>query len=222
MAGQTETQVSTIMDWIDIGRLNPGDVIDESKLVAELTISRTPVREALRQLVGIFLDLRHCKVGRDLGVVLCGQDARPQAEGADRATGIAAKRLGSGRESGDLLFVGCVETDVPPFHVGLGQPEDPAFGVWPDAAAQSLGDSLVAEAGARDRAIQRLDLPNQVHQQNNPRVRIVHRRRAASHGEAVEPVKAFREDTVFHRYHGTGPVRERPLRSRENLTPSLG
>ena len=50
MAGQTETLIETIMQWIDIGRLKPGDLIDESALVAEFSVSRTPVREALLQL----------------------------------------------------------------------------------------------------------------------------------------------------------------------------
>ena len=52
MAGQTETLISTILSWIDIGRLNPGDVVDETALVAEFGVSRTPVREAIAELVG--------------------------------------------------------------------------------------------------------------------------------------------------------------------------
>ena len=50
MAGQTETLISTILDWIDIGRLNPGDLIDDAVLADEFAVSRTPVREALLQL----------------------------------------------------------------------------------------------------------------------------------------------------------------------------
>ena len=50
MAGQTETLIETILQWIDIGRLNPGDVVDETALVAEFGVSRTPVREAVLQL----------------------------------------------------------------------------------------------------------------------------------------------------------------------------
>ena len=50
MAGQTETLTNTLLSWIDAGRLNPGDVIDEAELVTEFAVSRTPVREAILQL----------------------------------------------------------------------------------------------------------------------------------------------------------------------------
>ena len=50
MAGQTETLTNKILSWIDTGRLNPGDVIDEAELVTEFAVSRTPVREAILQL----------------------------------------------------------------------------------------------------------------------------------------------------------------------------
>jgi DNA-binding GntR family transcriptional regulator len=63
MAGQTETLISTLMDWIDIGRLNPGDAIDEGQLANEFAISRTPVREALLQLEATGLIRRHPRKG---------------------------------------------------------------------------------------------------------------------------------------------------------------
>ena len=47
MTLQNDTLLATILNWIDIGRLNPGDVIDEQPLVEECGVSRTPVREAL-------------------------------------------------------------------------------------------------------------------------------------------------------------------------------
>jgi len=50
MAGQTETLINEILSWIDTGRLNPGDVIDEAELVTEFAVLRTPVRGAIPQL----------------------------------------------------------------------------------------------------------------------------------------------------------------------------
>jgi DNA-binding GntR family transcriptional regulator len=47
MAGQTETLINEILSWIDTGRLNPGDVIDEAELVTEFAVLRTPVRGAI-------------------------------------------------------------------------------------------------------------------------------------------------------------------------------
>jgi DNA-binding GntR family transcriptional regulator len=66
MAGQTETLITTLMSWIDLGRLNPGDAIDEAALVAEFGISRTPVREALLQLEAVGLIRRHARKGATL------------------------------------------------------------------------------------------------------------------------------------------------------------
>ena len=50
MAGQTETVFNAILDAIDRGRLNPGDMIEETALMAEHDVSRTPIREAFIQL----------------------------------------------------------------------------------------------------------------------------------------------------------------------------
>jgi len=50
MAGQTEQVLNAVLDGIDSGRLNPGDVLDEGPLMAAHQVSRTPVREALRRL----------------------------------------------------------------------------------------------------------------------------------------------------------------------------
>ena len=47
MTSQTETIVRTLHQWIDAGRLNPGDEIDEATLATQFGVSRTPVREAL-------------------------------------------------------------------------------------------------------------------------------------------------------------------------------
>ena len=50
MAGQTETVLNAILEGIDRGNLNPGDIIEEGALMAAHAVSRTPVREALIQL----------------------------------------------------------------------------------------------------------------------------------------------------------------------------
>jgi transcriptional regulator, GntR family len=50
MANQTETILRTLHEWIDTGRLNPGDEIEEGGLVQHFGVSRTPVREALMQI----------------------------------------------------------------------------------------------------------------------------------------------------------------------------
>ncbi|WP_109465043.1 GntR family transcriptional regulator [Albibacillus kandeliae] len=50
MGGQTETVVAAVLDAIDRGVLNPGDVIEEGALMEAHAVSRTPVRECLIQL----------------------------------------------------------------------------------------------------------------------------------------------------------------------------
>ena len=49
MTMPNDTLLASILNWIDIGRLNPGDVIDKQSLVEEFGVSRPPVREALLQ-----------------------------------------------------------------------------------------------------------------------------------------------------------------------------
>lgn len=96
MAGQTETLISTIMTWIDIGRLNPGDAIDEAALVAEFGISCTPVREALLQLEAVGLIRRNPRKGATvfrppLEEFLAILEVHAKLEGM--AAGLAARRL---------------------------------------------------------------------------------------------------------------------------------
>ncbi|MDK3018967.1 GntR family transcriptional regulator [Pseudodonghicola flavimaris] len=50
MAGQTEQVLGAILDDIDAGRLQPGDVLEEAPLMAAHGVSRTPVREVFIQL----------------------------------------------------------------------------------------------------------------------------------------------------------------------------
>jgi DNA-binding GntR family transcriptional regulator len=99
MAGQSETLIATLMNWIDIGRLNPGDAIDEAALVAEFGISRTPVREALLQLEAVGLIRRHPRKGATvfrptLEEFLAILEVHAKLESL--AAGLAARRLSKG------------------------------------------------------------------------------------------------------------------------------
>jgi DNA-binding GntR family transcriptional regulator len=99
MAGQTETLIETILQWIDIGRLKPGDLIDEAALVAEFSVSRTPVREALLQLEAVGLIRRHPRKGATLfrptlEEFLAILEVHAKLEG--QAAGLAARRLSTG------------------------------------------------------------------------------------------------------------------------------
>ena len=96
MTAQTDTLISTILNWIDAGRLNPGDVIDESELVAEFAISRTPVREAVLQLEAMGLIRRLPRKGATvfrptLEEFLAILEVHAKLEG--QAAGLAARRL---------------------------------------------------------------------------------------------------------------------------------
>jgi DNA-binding GntR family transcriptional regulator len=96
MAGQIENLLSTLLTWIDLGRLNPGDVIDETALVSEFTISRTPVREAVLQLEAMGLVRRLPRKGAtifrpSLEEFLAILEVHAKLEG--QAAGLAARRL---------------------------------------------------------------------------------------------------------------------------------
>lgn len=96
MAGQTETLTNKILSWIDTGRLNPGDVIDEAELVTEFAVSRTPVREAILQLEAMGLVRRLPRKGAtvfrpSLEEFLAILEVHAKLEG--QAAGLAARRL---------------------------------------------------------------------------------------------------------------------------------
>lgn len=96
MAGQTETILNTLMQWIDLGRLNPGDAVDESALVAEFGTSRTPIREAMLRLEAVGLLRRHPRKGATLfkptlEEFLAILEVHAKLEG--QAAGLAARRL---------------------------------------------------------------------------------------------------------------------------------
>ncbi|MDZ4136625.1 MAG: GntR family transcriptional regulator, partial [Paracoccaceae bacterium] len=92
----------------DIGRLNPGDVIDEQPLVEEFGISRTPVREALLQLEAMGLIQRQPRKGAvvfrpTLEEFLAILEVHAKLEG--QAAGLAARRLS---KSGAAALEGAV------------------------------------------------------------------------------------------------------------------
>ena len=99
MAGQTDTLIATIMGWIDLGRLNPGDPIDEAALAAEFAISRTPVSEAILKLEAMGMIRRHPRKGATLfrptlEEFLAILEVHAKLEGM--AAGLAARRLSKG------------------------------------------------------------------------------------------------------------------------------
>jgi len=111
MAGQTETLLSAILGWIDLGRLNPGDVIDETALVEAFGVSRTPVREALLQLEAMGLIRRLPRKGATvfrptLEEFLAILEVHAKLEG--QAAGLAARRLSaSGAEALERAVTAC-------------------------------------------------------------------------------------------------------------------
>lgn len=96
MSGQTHSLIDEIYRRIDLGRLNPGDAIDENELVETFGISRTPVREALLQLEAIGLIRRLPRKGATLfrptlEEFLAILEIHSKLEG--QAAGLAARRL---------------------------------------------------------------------------------------------------------------------------------
>lgn len=96
MAGQTEQVLNAILDGIDAGRLNPGDLIEEATLMESHNVSRTPVREALLQLETTGLIRRLPRKGAvlfkpTLEEFLAILEVNMRLEG--QAAGLAARRL---------------------------------------------------------------------------------------------------------------------------------
>lgn len=96
MSGQTQNLINAIVQRIDLGLLNPGDVIDEQELVETFGVSRTPVREALLQLEAIGLIRRLPRKGATLfrptlEEFLAILEIHSKLEG--QAAGLAARRL---------------------------------------------------------------------------------------------------------------------------------
>ena len=91
--------LSELLHRIDLGRLNPGDLIDEQELVTAFNVSRTPVREALLQLEAMGLIRRHPRKGATvfrptLEEFLAILEVHAKLEG--QAAGLAARRLSVG------------------------------------------------------------------------------------------------------------------------------
>jgi len=96
MAGQTEQVLNAILDGIDRGRLNPGDIIEEGALMEAHSVSRTPVREVFIQLETAGLIRRLPRKGAMLfkptvEEFLAILEVHAKLEG--QAAGLAARRL---------------------------------------------------------------------------------------------------------------------------------
>jgi DNA-binding GntR family transcriptional regulator len=111
MTGSSETLLGTLLSWIDLGRLNPGDIIDEGALVMEFAVSRTPVREALLQLEAKGLIRRLPRKGAvvfkptlEEFLAILEVHARLEAQ----AAGLAARRLSaSGAKALEGVVLAC-------------------------------------------------------------------------------------------------------------------
>ncbi len=88
--------VQQLLTRIDLGQLNPGDVIDEGELVTTFGVSRTPVREAILHLEAVGLIRRLPRKGATifrptLEEFLAILEVHAKLEG--QAAGLAARRL---------------------------------------------------------------------------------------------------------------------------------
>ncbi|WP_083096204.1 GntR family transcriptional regulator [Pseudophaeobacter leonis] len=96
MAGQTEGLLNAILQDIDAGQLNPGDMLDEAGLAARHGVSRTPIREVFIQLEVAGLIRRLPRKGAvlfkpTLEEFLAILEVHAQLEG--QAAGLAARRM---------------------------------------------------------------------------------------------------------------------------------
>ena len=104
MAGQTEGLLNAILEDIDAGQLNPGDVLDEAGLAARHGVSRTPIREVFIQLEAAGLIRRLPRKGAvlfkpTLEEFLAILEVHAKLEG--QAAGLAARRMTS-EQAGEL------------------------------------------------------------------------------------------------------------------------
>lgn len=88
--------VQHVLDGIDSGQWNPGDLLDEAELAAQHGVSRTPVREAILYLEALGLVRRLPRKGAtifrpSLEEFLAILEVHAKLEG--QAAGLAARRL---------------------------------------------------------------------------------------------------------------------------------
>jgi len=93
---QIPTLVQHVLARIDLGQLNPGDVLDEAELSETYGVSRTPVREAILYLEALGLVRRLPRKGATLfrptlEEFLAILEVHAKLEG--QAAGLAARRL---------------------------------------------------------------------------------------------------------------------------------
>jgi len=93
---QIPALVQHVLAQIDLGKLNPGDVLDEADLSATCGVSRTPVREAILYLEALGLVRRLPRKGATifrptLEEFLAILEVHAKLEG--QAAGLAARRL---------------------------------------------------------------------------------------------------------------------------------
>ncbi len=124
MAGQTDTLIETILQDFDGGRLNPGEAIDEKRLIDTYGVSRTPVREALLHLEAIGLIVRHPRKGATvfrptLQEFLSILEVHANLEG--QAASLAARRLSAAH--GRALETAVTACEAHRDRHGDGQPD---------------------------------------------------------------------------------------------------
>ena len=107
--------VQVLVGEIDLGRLNPGDVLDEAELSAAHGVSRTPVREAILYLEALGLVRRLPRKGAavfrpTLEEFLAILEVHSKLEG--QAAGLAARRLSKAGAAGLEAAVAACERHV--------------------------------------------------------------------------------------------------------------
>ena len=125
MAGQTETIINAIICEIETGILNPGDLIEEQRLIDAYDVSRTPLREALLSLEASGLIKRLPRKGAvvfkpTLEEFLAILEVHAKLEG--QAAGLAARRLSA--KHGHELEAAVVACEVHEKDHGDGRPDD--------------------------------------------------------------------------------------------------
>lgn len=96
MTSQVDTIINAVLDEIEAGKLTPGKIIDEARLIAQYNVSRTPLREAYIQLEAMGLVTRNGRKGArifkpTLEEFLAILEVHAKLEG--QAAGLAARRL---------------------------------------------------------------------------------------------------------------------------------